>query len=276
MNEKELLQDDEISLLDLLEALKEGWRWLVGWAVLGGIGAGIFLVLSTPQYEAIALVQVGQISGQPVEPPVQAAERIKSSGFQFKVAEALGDVAWQDRLRRGTGKATLSVQVIKNSPGLMELKALGDSVPSAQKIAEVTLFELAKKHAELAAPTLARIKGDLAIVQEKLVKAEAELGMLLKSISSVSVRDDRFTQLSLMASLHEQKNWEIFSLRQQILQLNASLGEPSTQPARAIESVFVPERPVSPKRGLVLALGLVGGLIFGGISLFVRNALKKR
>lgn len=276
MNEKELLQDDEISLLDLLEVLKEGWRWLVGSVVLGGIGAGVFLVLSTPQYEAIALVQVGQISGQPVEPPVQAVERIKSSGFQLKVAEALGDMAWQDRLRSGAGKATLSVQVMKNNPDLMEFKALGDSVPNALKVAEVTLFELAKRHAELAAPTLARIKGDLAIAQEKLVKADAELGMLLKSMSSVSVRDDRSVLFSLMASLHEQKNWEIFSLRQQILQLNASLSEPSTQPARAIEPVFVPEMPVSPKRGLVLALGLLGGLMLGGISLLVRNALKKR
>lgn len=276
MNEKELAQDGEISLPDLLSALKEGWRWLVGSVVLGGVGAGVFLVLATPQYQAIALVQVGQISGQPVEPQVQAAERVKSSSFQLKVAEVVGDAAWQDRLRRGAGKTTLSVQVIKNSPGLMELKTIGDSVPNAQKIAEVTLNELAKKHAELAAPTLARMKSDLAIVQEKLVKAEAELGVLLKSMSSVSVRDDRFTQLSLMTSLQVQKNSEIFALRQQVLQINASLSEPSTQPARAIEQVFVSEQPVSPKRGLVLALGLVAGVMLGGISLLVRNALKKR
>lgn len=276
MNERELLQDDEISLLDILEALKQGWRWLLGSVVLGGIGAGVFLVPATPQYEAIALVQVGQISGQPVEPQVKAVERVKSSSFQLKVAEALGDVAWQDSLRRGAGKATLSLQAIKNNPDLMELKAISDSVLNARKIAEATIFELAKKHAELAAPTLARMKSDLAMVQERLVKVEAELDVLLKSTSSVSVRDDRFTQLSLMASLREQKKWEIFGLRQQILQLNASLSEPSTQPVRAIEPVFVPERPVSPKRGLVLALGLVGGLMFGGISLIVRNALKKR
>lgn len=276
MNEKELVQDSEISLLGLLGALKEGWRWLVGSVVLGGIGAGAFLVLATPQYEAVALVQVGQISGEPVEPEVQAAERIKSSSFQLKVAEALGDAAWQDRLLRGAGKVTLSVQVSKKTPTLIELKVLGDSAPSALKIAEATLLELTRRHAELAAPTLVRIKGDLAIVQEKLVKAEAEQEMLLKSMSSASVRDDRSVLFSLMASLHEQKNWEIFSLRQQILQLNASLSEPSTQPVRAIEPVFVPERPVSPKQGLVLALGLVGGLLLGGISLLLRNALKKR
>ena len=46
MNENEMVRDDEISLFDLWEKLREGWLVVVGGTVLGIVGAvlAIFLI----------------------------------------------------------------------------------------------------------------------------------------------------------------------------------------------------------------------------------------
>ena len=61
MNENEMMQDDEISLFDLWEKLREGWLAVVGGAVLGIAGAVLAIFLIPPKYEAVAVVQVGQV-----------------------------------------------------------------------------------------------------------------------------------------------------------------------------------------------------------------------
>ena len=61
MNENEVLQDDEISLFDLCETLWKGWKTLVGATVLGiAVALGAIFIIS-PKYEAVAVVQVGQV-----------------------------------------------------------------------------------------------------------------------------------------------------------------------------------------------------------------------
>ena len=61
MSENEVFYDDGISLFELLQKLRAGWRWLVGGVLLGGLGAALAVAILPNQYEAVAIVQVGQI-----------------------------------------------------------------------------------------------------------------------------------------------------------------------------------------------------------------------
>ncbi len=289
-----MMQDDEISLFDLWEKLRDGWRYVVGGTVLGLAGAGVALVMLPPKYEAVAVVQVGQVGqvgvpGQPgqavnvpVEPATQAVERMKTPAFQLKVAEASGNQAWVEDLMRSTAATTkyISLQIVKATatPGsapLIELKANAATPELATKIADASIKELAKRESELAKPMIDKMQLDLAIARERLVSAERELEAINKLVVNAGVKDDRFTQLSLMTDLRVQKESEVFRQRQAINALETALGVPYTQPAEALEGVFVTDKPVSPKKGLLLALGLIGGLLSGVVSVFFINAWRR-
>ena len=67
----------------------------------------------------------------------------------------------------------------------------------------------------------------------------------------------------------------MFTLRQSVFALENSLLPPLTQPARLLEAIFVSQKAVSPKKGLLLALGLVGGLLAGVMSVFISGAWQR-
>ena len=288
MNQNELVQDDEISLFDLWEKLRSGWRFVVGGAAFGLIGAGLAIVILPPKYEAVAIVQVGQVgqvgqvkvSSQPVEPPIQAIERMKTPAFQRRVAESLGDKQWLDEVSHLGATKDIVLQVIKATVGveqvpLIEMRVSAVSPNDAQKKIEAAIAQLIKNHDELAKSALARMRSDLAITREKLTSAERDLETLNKLVATASVKDDRFTQLALMTSLRIQKESETFNQRQMIMALETALETPATQSAKAIEDVFISDKPVSPKKALLLALGLVGGLLVGILSVFFVDALRR-
>lgn len=278
MNEKELVQDDEISLFDLLDKLRSGWRYVVGGTVLGVALAGLMITITPPRFEAVAVIQVGQV-GQlgPIEPPTQAVERMKTSSFQMAVAQRLANKAWIDDLQ-GALSATskyIALQVLKASPALIELKVNADSADAAKKIAEAVILELAIRQTEIAKPMVDKLRQDLSIAKEKLLSAEKELDGLNKMIANVGVKDDRFTQISLITTLRVQKEEEVFGQRQAIMGYETALMPPATQEAKAIEPVFVVDKPVSPKKTLMLALGLLGGLLAGVVSVFFVDAWRR-
>jgi len=265
MNENELWQDDAINLFDLWVKLRNGWKAVVIGLVLGIAGALAGIALIPPTYEAIAVIQVGRVSSQPVEPSVQTVARMKTPAFQRRVAEAMNDQEWlQNMARFATGiTKTLSFQVIDGSVPLIEVRAEGENPEIAQRRTEATIAELVKAHDELAQPALTRLRSDLEIQREKLASAERDLVALAKSVETTVVKDERFTQIALMTSLRTQKEAETFAQRQTISALETALSAPATQPTRPIERIFVPEKPISPKKALLLILGSMGGLLIG-------------
>lgn len=293
MNENELAQDDEISLFDLWRKLQDGWRYVAGGMAVGVLGAGLAITLIPPKYEAIAVVQVGQVGqvaqaaqvglvgqvlSQPIEPATLTIERMRTSSFQLRVAEKLGSQLWIDDLRTSANATAnyLSLQIVKStlagaSP-LIELRAKADSADNAKNIATVVVNELADRQAEIAKPMIDKMRLDLTIAKEKLASAEKELGGINKLVANAGFKDDRFTQLSLMTTLRVQKESELFTQRQMIMALETALTAPATQPAKAIEAVFVTDKPISPKKSLLLALGLIGGLLGGVIMVFIKDA----
>ena len=157
----------------------------------------------------------------------------------------------------------------------MELRAKAGSPAEARKIAEFAIQELLKRQREIARPAIERMQGDLAIAKEKRQSAQTDLEALGKLVSSAGVKDDRFTQLSLMNTLRLQKESELFFQRQMVATLEAALSSPATQEARAIEAVFVSDKPVSPKKSLLLALGAIGGLLAGVLWVFASDAWRR-
>ena len=295
MSDDEVLQEEEISLFELFEKLREGWRTVVGGTALGIAGAVLAIAVTPPRYEAVAIVQVGQVgqagqagqAGQgkvnssPVEAPIQTVERMKTPAFQRRVAEALGDREWLGNIARSNSGMTndLALQIIKATAGsdrpLIELRASGSTPEAAQKKAEAAVVQLIGVHDALAQPALAQMRAELAVSRDRLASAERDLQVLAKMATDASIKDERFTQVALMTSLRIQKEEETFIQRQMIMALETAMVAPATQPARTIEPVFASDKPVAPKKSLLMALGSVGGLLLGVMSVFLGDVWRR-
>ena len=284
--------EGEVSLFDLWEALKQRWRLIFGGLIVGVLGAVALIIVIPNQYEAVAVVQVGQVGevglvGQAgrlggsasVETAAQVVERVKLSAFQLKLAMRVQDPEWVNELNYAASSAPQRIfpQVIKatSTPGgaaLIEIRAKGKSKESALNLVNASIEELAQKHDELAKIQIERLTLDLVIAKEKLARITKELDELRKLVASAGVKDERATQLSLITSLRIQKENELLAAQQIVFGLERALSPPATERTMSIEQAFVGERPVSPKKGLLLVLGLVCGLIIGVVFVFAANA----
>ena len=287
MSSTEEFGDEAINPFGIFVQLKDGWRSLVGGLALGLLGAVVALYVVSNEYVAVAVVQVGQIgqvgpvaqvglvgpvSFTPAEQPAQAVERMKSSAFQFSVAKALGDQRWLAALQNGDKSTTLDVASPKAALNLIDLKAKADSPEAANRIVNAAIEELAKRHSEIVQSAFERLTLEADLARERIKRAESELERLNKLASGVGVKDERFTQMSLITDLRVRKEAEIFQQRQMLSALVGALTPPNTQRAMAIEEVFISDKPVSPKKGLLLTLGLVGGFMVGVMWVLVSGA----
>ena len=81
---------DEFNLSDAINFVRSNIRYLIWGMLLGVILALIIAVLLPKQYEAKALIKIGQIgsvdtNGLPIEPGLQVVDRINSQSFQDTV-----------------------------------------------------------------------------------------------------------------------------------------------------------------------------------------------
>ena len=275
MSSTENFEEEEIGLFDLWEMLREGWRWVLGGVLIGGLGAGALLVVIPPSYQASALLEPGKVAGAVIENVSTMVERLKSPSFLLDVAKDVEDQRWLELIEDGAGTQVLTAQVPKASPSMVEVKVRASSPEHAKEIAKDATAKVIKRQDELSAQAIQKINFDLAVAKEKLVKAEQDLGTLNKTLSVTAMKDERFSQVSLLTTIKLQKESEVFSLRQAVFSMEISLLPPSTHPAKVLEAIFVSKKPVSPKKGLLLALGLVGGGLFGVMWVFASSVWRQ-
>lgn len=262
--------DDEISLWDIVDFLKDGWSWLVGGLVLGLVCAVAYLVVTPKQFEATALFQGAKILGSELESTAELIERLKFPTFydgeQLKACDITAsepEVALAKRINptlvKGTNILQVTYRAKSSELSVRCLDAVMDRVIVAQNRLSERSLENAKKQLELTNGQLA----DAERLQNLLEK---------RSIGSLDAADAKFSQTVLLMSTSLSKKDQIASLRKSVLDQTAKLNPPATRPAELIEPIYVPEVPVLPKKLPILAGGLFGGLVLGGLAFFVRRS----
>lgn len=263
-------QADEISIWDIVNFLKEGWRWLAGGLLLGLACAIGFLLITPQKYEAQALFQGAKVLGADLEPAAQLIERLKFPTFY-------------------ESEQTKACDLSSETPSVMLAKAISPTMLKGTSILQVTYrarsSELAvqclntvmdrviNSQNKLSAPALNSAKRQLELTKNQLAEAERIQAMLEKrSMNTLDAADSRFSQTVLLLSTSLSKKGEIERLRKSVLEQMATLEPPATRPAELMEPIYALEAAVFPKRLPVLAGGLFGGLVLGGLVFFVRRS----
>lgn len=261
--------DNEISLWDVVTFLREGWVCLAGGLITGLIG-GVGFVLSSPaQFEAMAILQPATVGlpttttttkGAEVEPVVQTLERLKLATFYsdplVQTCQAPSALALSGGVKASQVKGNSLIQLSYRAP----------SIAVAEACVNAVVAQLVKSQGAIAEPLVKTLEEQLVLTRKQLAEAESFQGRLEKR--AVASADS--ASLLVLSTLTKRE--EIVRLEKQVVEQKIQLSPPLTQPMQLLEPIYAPDKAVVPKKLPVLAGGLLGGLVLGGLVFFVRRS----
>ena len=260
--------DDELSLWDIVNFLKDGWNWLAGGLVVGLVGAAGFVLMSPVQFEATAVIQPATVGmptttttkGSEVEPVAQTLERLKLATFyseaSVQVCQASSALALTGGVKASQVKGNSLIQVSYRAP----------SITVAEACVNAVVGQLTQSQSSIAEPLLKTLEEQLVLTKKQLTEAEGFQAQLEKR--AVSSNDG--ASLLMLNALSKRE--EIVRLQKLLIEQKVQLSTPLTQPMQLLEPIYAPEKAVAPKKLPVLAGGLFGGLVLGGLLFFVRRS----
>ena len=279
VTDTEHFERDEMSLQDLWRVLIDQRRWLFGIATLCVFLATVGILISKPKWEATAVIQIGQVGqsgvgqgSQLIEPSVRAIERMKMKSFENDVLISLKIPVEDENPLASLFRSTLSLKAL-GTTDLIQVKVRGDSPDQTASWAQAVVDRLKNVHERLAQPTIDRLRKQQAELKKQMKSIEEERANLLKIVSKSSETsgDSRFSANLLLSNLLLQKNAELRDFEMRRLAADELLTSIRTYPTSLIDRIYVPEKPASPKKLLIVMLSAVLGLILGIIVAFMRN-----
>ncbi|CAJ0897221.1 hypothetical protein R77569_04677 [Ralstonia mannitolilytica] len=263
--------DEDAAMMTVAQVLLFIRRHLrkLGFTAVVAAAVAFAIALAMPkQWEASAVVQIGQIANETpqspvtlVETPGRAVERLQLPQFEDVVLQKLGlpvtvgENASTDLIRR-----SLKTTQLKNAD-LIEVTVRGFSQADAQRYAKAFLDELISAHAALAKPSMDKINANMAEVTRLIASEEARKAQLsaLARTRDQSKAGSTFPESVLLASLMAENDKQLKGLRQREINVREQLNPERTFNTRLFGPMYVSRRHVFP-HGLVFA---AGGLAFG-------------
>lgn len=277
-------EDDGLNLWELLDVVKQGWYWLVGGAVVGLVGAVGYVLMVRAQYEATAVIQPATVGmanatttttttttkGAEVESTAQTLERLKMPTFYTEGLLQACDVKALINGRLTLATAVKPTLVKGNS--LIQISYRAESPAVAEACVGAVVVQLAKVQAVIAEPIVKTLEEQRKLTKQQLDEAEKFQSQVEKRAMTMDPSDAKFSQAMLLLNAALSKREEISKLRKLYTEQSLMLSEPLTQPARLFEPIYASDKAVFPKKSLTALGGLIGGLVLGGVVLFVRRS----
>ena len=273
-------EDAGIDLAKVYRVLVENKRWVIGIPLLF-LGLTFFaLRFIQPKWEASGLIQIGQIWQEKgaisIENGAAVVERVKNKTFQAHVLTKLGIPLNEDDHLGKLYTDSIKIKVIP-STDLLELKVRAYSPKEATNWIQETVNYLQEVHKRLAEPTISRLQKQLVELKRQVLMVKSEKDGLIKNAElKGEIRPgNRFAENLLLTNYLLQMGSELreFELRQ--LALEEQLNLAKTFPTALMEQVYVPEKPVSPKKLLIVILATLIGVFIGIFTTLLINYARK-
>ncbi len=263
--------EGEISLIDILRFLKGAHKTILLFGVVGLAIATAYLAITPKQYEAtaqIAMAQIGTANNNNLnplrinieEPSLLIARMTQPTSFTPQVISSCG-------MEESANSGAVLSKSIKLAPpkgvaNVVELRTFGKSPEAALGCAQA-IFDLIKNtQAQIVAPYIEEAKIKLKDDEERLAKAKDLVAKADKSGSA-------------MGAAYLSTRDEIRFLLDEITSLKNVVTSNQNRATRLIAPIYASDIPVAPKKRIVLAAGLFGGL-FAGLLLALARLMWAR
>lgn len=258
---QEVAQEEEISLEEIIEAVKEGWRWVVYTAAACAFASVVYALFAPAKYLATGYMQGALVLGAPIEAPNLLAEKLKTPLYYSADTYRMCDL--EDSPTPGEHLVKeLRPGVNKNAP-VVSLSFKGSTPDAAKKCLASVLSDVRANQKIFVQPVIDAKKAQLTTLQDKLRAAET----VSRQISGKSLRfdftDPKFSAAALLTATLMSKDTEIKDLRYQIGELERGLLAPQTQEATFISPVYASDVRAEPRRTMIVLLSTLVGLLLG-------------
>ena len=246
--------EDEISLKDIIDFLVESWKAILATGVMGVLAAGAYIAVTPNKYEATAQIQMAQITlGNPAAPSLledgnSLIARMKlPSSYDQKSIEAceLND----ERNPQLQLSKLAKFSVIKGTQ-IVELKVTALSRAAAIKCSEILVDQIKQYQSQIANLFISEANLKINSYQKRLQDAQMFIAKAEKTGSS-------------MSAAYLSTRDEIKHITDEIIRRNDLISSANARQTKLVSPIYSPENKVSPKRGIALLGGLMGGLFLG-------------
>ena len=258
--------EDEISLKDIIVFLLESWKTIVGVGLLGLLGSVGFLAVTPNQYEAIAQIQIAQISannnntnplGVNVEEPNMLMARLKlPTSYSAEEIKACGLEG--QKMPAESIVAMSNFSAIKGVGSIVELKIRMESREQAVVCAQALFENIRESQNQIIKPYIEEAKGLLTKYQARLKEAQELVTRADKSGAALSA--------AYLANRDEVK-----FLTDESIRLNTFVTAGDARQAKLVSPIYASEAAVFPKKKIALMNGLLAGLFLGLFLVMVRK-----
>ena len=257
------MQEDEISLRDMIDFLVESWKTIVLTGILGVFSSVAYLWVTPNQYLATAQIQMAQISasnninnnnntnplGINIEEPNLLIARFKlPSNYSTKEIMACGFESSKSPFEALA--TTVKFSAVKGVGSIVELKINRDSKELAIACAQSIFDNIKASQVEIIKPNIEEAKTLLVKYQERLNNSQSLISRADKSGAALSA--------AYLANRDEVK-----FLSEEILRLNTFITTADTRQAKLVSPIYASNTPVFPKKIISLIAGLMVGLLLG-------------
>ena len=256
--------DDELSLLDLIAFVQKNIRVLLSGALIGGVLGLVITFVLPEQWEASALVRVGQFGsaegvGRPIEPLLLTLDRIKGKSFQDDVLKSLG-IGGEEAIKFTSYYDSLKVKLEKSESISIALR--GTSPNEVKRNMNAVVHQLKNIHIRMAKPTLDRWHQELASIDAELEKASIEAERLTKLMNRQPevFSEKSFPQAVLLNNILITREGGLRSMRDRKRILEEQLSPERTFDTDILGQVAISAKPVFPKKSLFTIAGCIVGL----------------
>ncbi len=253
-------QEDEISLKNIIDFLKESWRTILGAGFIGLLGSVGFLAITPNQYEVVAQIQMLQISlnsngnntnplGVNVEDPNLLLARLRLP-TTYGAAE-IKECGLEKEKRASESLVAMSkFSVVKGASSVIELKINMKNREQGLNCSHALFEMIRKSQNNLIQPYIQEAKELLTNYEERVNAARNIVARADKSGAALSA--------AYLANRDEVK-----FLTDEIIRLNNFISNSDMRQTKLVSPIYASEIPVFPKKNIALISGLLVGFFLG-------------
>lgn len=267
------LNEDGISLADIVDFAQQSWKTVALWSAIGLIGATGYAFVATPKYLATASLQTAKVAGADVEAPSLLAEKLKLPSYYSKATfDACG---LNDLAEPGVAIATALKPTLMKTAPIITISYKAKSQEAAIGCINAVMADMRANQALIAKPTIEQKNIQLATFKQKLDQAEQMANLMPAKKQNFDFNDPKFSGASLLLATSLAKADEVKNLKAQISDLEIQLQEPQTKETYFTAPVYASPKPVEPKKLIVILGGLFGGAVLSVVYLLARTQIRK-
>lgn len=263
---KQASMEKEVTLFDLWCAARRGWRLVLAGPVAGAALAVLYILIAVPTYESRATIQIGKVHDK------GALDDFGSLSVQLM--DLYGPESDDGNMRelpylKQIIQPLRMKQPAATTPTLFRLVVAGRSPDEARTFLTKIVGGLMQGHEDTFNSTVGPLRQRLAEIDGQIDSVRTYVNQMKKQITRLGQSNAAESMLATMERSRLQT--ELTELERERALLKRQIANPYSMPTTVIASPSLPSRPATPRKPLVIAVGIILGLIVAFLLAILRN-----